>query len=183
MPKGLTTVIIVSHKLCQLWANLSVIIVLVLSLLIIANATPTKLINLITTSLRTITIVRSEHNHVFGGFTTQSWDGNICKKYEKEWLFVVRAQKSILSKYSLSLPLTMDNINATYGILCHSTVGPGFGLYDFQISSHSNTNQSSQSDFPNCYDLSVKSAQSSKKDLLAGSGNFKVLDYEVFQVL
>ena len=134
----------------------------------------------------TITIVRSEHNHVFGGFTTQSWESPSDGKWktdDKAWLYVLRAQPSILAKYHFTLPLIFPILKEMQdqAIFCYSSCGPMFGGgNDITIKNNSNVNIFSFSNFPHSY---YEKEKRDKKDILAGSFKFKVLDYEVFQVL
>ena len=128
----------------------------------------------------TITIIRSQHNHVFGGFTNQSWDSKSkFKKDNKAWIYVLRAKKEILSKYSFHLPLTFDIKRERNAIYCHSDCGPCFGQ-DIIIFNNSNVNSNSYSWFPwNYYQIEKRD----KIDIITGSHHFKTLEMEVFKLL
>ena len=114
----------------------------------------------------TVTFVESLIGRRFGGFTDQSWDqsGNY-KTGSNGFIF------------SLDNKEIYYNKNSSYNIYCNSGYGPSFGGgHDFYLCNNCNTSYSS-------YDNSDHSYQTNgKKYAMAGTNNFYVKDYEVYQI-
>ncbi len=72
--------------------------------------------------------------------------------------------------------------NTAYAIYCHSSYGPMFGGgHDILITSGSNANQTSYSNFGSHYKHADYQFQTEKANsILAGSHNFQTLEIEVF---
>jgi len=74
--------------------------------------------------------------------------------------------------------------NGIAAIHCHYTCGPRFGNvtgYDLVISSDSNSNQTSYSNFGYSYKhADYQQGTTKAKSILAGSYNFQTLEIEVF---
>ena len=72
--------------------------------------------------------------------------------------------------------------NSTYAICCTSSYGPTFGGgLDIYISSDSNSNTTSYSNFGHTYKHADYQCGTEKaKSILAGSYNFQTLEVEVF---
>ncbi len=75
----------------------------------------------------------------------------------------------------------MCTVDCYFGaIYCDSTSGPTFG-HDIHVSSNSNSNQTSYSDFGHSYKHADYQNQTEKADsIFAGSYNFQTLEIEVF---
>jgi len=121
----------------------------------------------------TVTIVHSNYNHVFGGFTPIAWDSSGSYKPDNSklsFIFLLRSQKGdIPNKFTLKAS------NISYAIYCDPSYGPMFGNgQDFYIINSCNSSSSSCSGFGTAYE------HSSDGNKLAGSSSFTVKDYEVF---
>ena len=71
--------------------------------------------------------------------------------------------------------------NSKQAILCHSIYGPKFGVTDFYISSNSNKNHNSYSNFGCSYkhpDYQYNTTEANS--ILAGSKNFQTVEIEIF---
>ena len=120
----------------------------------------------------TITIIKSEYELLFGGYTSLSWrDGH---EYETDlndpFIFS-------LNKKSQHFNYTKDN-----SIFVYSTYG--FGNGDICISNNSNLNSDSYSSLGSGYDAPKGQAKGSKKakSYLAGSHKFRVLEVEIYSI-
>ena len=123
----------------------------------------------------TITIVKTDKNKIFGGFTTAPWDkSNTWKSDVSAFTFSV----DLCSKY----PINPANAgNAIYG---GSSYGPLFGNgHFFEVSNNSNTSNSSYvgAQGSTTYPNSPKAANG-QSALLDGERNFLVADMEVYKV-
>ena len=114
----------------------------------------------------TVTFVETLIGRRFGGFTDQSLDqSNNYKTGSNGFIF------------SLDNKEIYYNKNSSYNIYCNSGYGPSFGGgHDFYLCNNCNTSYSS-------YDNSDHSYQTNgKKYAMAGTNNFYVKDYEVYQI-
>ena len=114
----------------------------------------------------TITFVITSIGRRFGGFTDQAWDqsGNY-KTGSNGFIFSLNNKEIYYNK------------NSSYNIRCHSSYGPSFGGgYDFYICDNCNTSYSSYNNSDHSYETY------GKKCVMAGTYNFYVKDYEVFQI-
>jgi len=123
----------------------------------------------------TLTIIKSEHGNIFGGFTGKAW--NSASRYvedSKAFIF------SLVNKENN--PFKAMCTNGAFAIYCYSTYGPTFGDgYDINIVSGSNANKTSYSYFGCSYEHSDYQKGTEKaKSLLAGSYKFRTLEVEVF---
>ena len=118
----------------------------------------------------TITFILTKYGRRFGGFTEATWDqSGQWKKYPNSFIFSLDNKEIYYIK---------NNANC---ILCYKNGNPnflGFGEgHDFKLYNNCNENNCS-------YDNSgVIFETNGKKYALAGSYNFSVKDYEVFQLL
>eukprot|EP01084_Bolivina_argentea_P173670 300834_1 len=120
----------------------------------------------------TITIVRSQNqDHVFGGFSRQSWHIKGAYSWDLDaWLFSLRNAKNTPQKFNC----IKNYGSAIYG---NKSYGPTFGgNHDLYIVNNCN-NSNSSTNLGNVYEGSADPYQ------LNGAQKFKVIDYEVFQVL
>lgn len=113
----------------------------------------------------TVTLVRTNIGRRFGGFTDQSWDqSNSYKTGSNGFIF------------SLDFKEIYYNKNSSYNIYGHSSYGPYFGNSDFYIGDNCNNGY-------NSYDGSNSSYNTNNKTYaMAGSNNFIVEDYEIYQL-
>lgn len=117
----------------------------------------------------TLVLVITDKNRRFGGFASTAWDqsGNY-KTDTQSFIFSFDNQEVYYPK----------NINSQSAIYCNSSYCPAFGNgYDFYIASGCTSNNSS-SDNTSSYHYNTQG----RKNVLAMESNFKVLDYEVFQL-
>lgn len=118
---------------------------------------------------KNVIIKISENHRRFGGFTTIKWDQSSSYKVDTcSFIFS-------LDNSEIYYPKNPNNQSAIY---CNSSYGPTFGNgHDFNISNQCKSNTSSYDNTGN-YHYDTKG----KKFALAGEYNYKVLDYEVFQI-
>ncbi len=126
------------------------------------------------TVANTLTIIKSEHGNIFGGFTEKAWNSS-DKFYEDQNAFIF----SLVNKENK--PFKAMCTNGAKAIYCLSTHGPTFGGgYDIHIASDSNSNQTSYSNFGYNYKNADYLYGKEAKSILAGSYNFQSLEIEVF---
>ena len=127
------------------------------------------------TVANTLTVVKSTNGNIFGGFTEKAWDSS-GQYYSDPKAFIF----SLINKENKPFKVTCTN-GAT-AINCTSTYGPTFGGgHDIHISSGSNANQTSYSNFGSSYKhADYQNATDKAKTILAGSYNFQTLEIEVF---
>ena len=114
----------------------------------------------------TITFVITTIGRRFGGFTDQAWDQSANYKTGSNGFI-----------FSLDNKEIYYNKNSSYNIYCHSSYGPTFGNgSDFRLSDNCNQNNNSYNSSDNSYNTY------GKKCAMAGTYNFWVKDYEVYQI-
>ena len=113
----------------------------------------------------TLTLVETIAGKRFGGFTDAQQDqsGNY-KSGSNGFIF------------SLDDKVIYYSQNSSYNIYCDSGCGPYFGSGDFYLCDNCNTSNSSSDNSNNSYNTN------SKKFAMAGTYNFLVKDYEVYQL-
>jgi len=117
----------------------------------------------------TITIVKSNYDKVFGGFTDQDWSNTSNYKVSTNvFLFSVTNKK----KYALKANNSMYATYTNPGYL--PTFGGGF---DFYCCEGCDKNTTSYCNFPYSYE-----ANGDTKETFAGAYNFSVKEIEVFHV-
>ncbi|RNA15586.1 BTB POZ domain-containing KCTD21 [Brachionus plicatilis] len=85
---------------------------------------------------KTLTIIKTTGNYIFGGYTEQSWDGNVKWKDDPN-AFIFSINNCIKAKVN---PLYLSN-----AICCYSHYGPTFGGgHDIYISNDSNSSNQNQ---------------------------------------
>eukprot|EP01084_Bolivina_argentea_P241591 405535_1 len=131
----------------------------------------------------TLIIIQSELNHIFGGYTSRSWKQPAIRG-QPQWKTDTNAWIYVLSKgFHFHVGYKGDKYkwsvkNSAVGkaIYTNSSCGPTFGP-DFCISDQCNLNQDSYSNLGKSY------AAPRNDKMLAGSPNFKVIDYECWKVI
>ena len=114
----------------------------------------------------TLTIIISENGRRFGGYTSVSWD-----KSKNGYI-----TEGINFLFSLDTRKCYKNTVRAYHTYHHSDYGPSFGAgFDLKISSGCLNNKES-------YTSKSSYGMTSTHELNGGERNFKVLDYEVFQI-
>ena len=114
----------------------------------------------------TLTIVQSENGRRFGGYTSVSWDNQ-----KNNWV-----TEGINFLFSLDTRKYYKNISGTYHTYHNNVNGPTFGGgFDLCIKSGCLSNNES-------YTNKLSYGMTSAYELNGGIKNFKVLDYEVYQI-
>ena len=122
-----------------------------------------------------MTVIQSNNNYLFGGYTSVAWTS--CNNYvadSKAFLFTLTNSHNI--------PPTKYPIQATtaqYSTNHNSGYGPTFGGgHDIHVSSDSNSNNSSYTNFPNTY----TDATGKGNNTFTRNRNFTTSDIEVFKL-
>jgi len=121
---------------------------------------------------KTLVIVQSTKNHVFGGYTEKLWHNAGCYQYDSNaWIYLLRSSRGDQPE---KWTATIYPNNAIYG---NGGYGPTFGGgHDIYLANNCNNGGGSYSNFGNTY------SGNSDRNKLAGEYNFKVTDYEVWLV-
>ena len=116
----------------------------------------------------TITIIRTDQELRFGGYTTKTWNcDNDCKEDNEAFLFSLNNKK----KYNVKK-------GTECAIYCNKDYGPSFGEgFDLCLCDNYMGINGSYSHFPTSYGKGYKS-----NELTGGNFSFRVLDAEVYQV-
>ena len=123
----------------------------------------------------TLTIIKSEHGNILGGFTEKAWNSSNQFYFDPNAFIFSFFNKENKKMY---LNRFKANKETPFGIYCDSTYGPIFGGLKgrvISIASNSNLNQESFS--------ASKWFNHSKlldKTILSESANFQTLEIEVF---
>ncbi|CAF1402277.1 unnamed protein product [Adineta steineri] len=123
----------------------------------------------------TMTIIRSNNNCIFGGYTVVPWTSNSqCKADRTAFLFTLINPHNIPpTKYIIR------SDRAAYAVYHNNSYGAIFGGgYDIHVSDNSNKNNSSSTDFPHSYiDTTGKG-----NNTFTGAKNFTTFEVEVYKV-
>ena len=120
----------------------------------------------------TLTLIKTNAGHTFGGFTTISWDSsNTYKNDTQSFLFSVDKQ----TKY----PIVNAYTNAIY---CHQSYGPTFGNgHNIYVSDNSNSNTTSYVRSAYAYNMPA-GANGNHSILTDGNADFQTTEVEVYLV-
>ncbi len=121
----------------------------------------------------TMTIIQSNNNYLFGGYTSISWtSGGDYKNDTTAFLFTLTNPHNI--------PPTKYLINSTGSAVYHkSDCGPTFGGgHDIHLANASNANNSSYTGFPNYYTDTTGKGNAT----FTGARNFTTSDIEVYKL-
>jgi len=132
----------------------------------------------------TLTVIKSTHGNIFGGFTEKPWTSDDCVVSDpKAYIF------SLVNQENKPFKSVCSNRGA---IRCHSRYGPTFVDQNFTIfryylnftiwiKSDSNSNEDSSSNFGLRFEHPdyVKGTKRANT-ILAGSNKFRTLEIEVF---
>jgi len=122
----------------------------------------------------TVTVVYSTLNHVFGGYTTLSWQssGDAYQQDPNAFIFLLRSTNVLYKK-----PQKWTIKTVTNSVYHSASYGPTFGGgFDFYLCSGCNVTSGSYSNAGNSYNCPTD------QTLLAGVYSFMVKDYEVYQI-
>ena len=136
----------------------------------------------------TLTIIKSTNGNIFGGYSEIQWTNSTNQLLKDPNAFLFSLVNKENDPFKVKCPSNDLNGFPLYPIHCSSTHGPAFGFnggygdYDLIISSQSNMNIESHSNFGysfqhTSYPLGSQKAQS----VLAGSYNFQTVEIEVFK--
>ena len=122
---------------------------------------------------KTLTIVKSTSDCIFGGYTEQTWDGNDCKRDPNAFIF------SLTNK--LNKPALFKSTNGENAILTNSDYGPIFGKgFCILITNNANSNMYNSSNlWKSSYSTGMAYNSVEARSYLAGTFHFKVSDYAV----
>ena len=125
----------------------------------------------------TLTIIKSSNGNIFGGYTDIAWDSNnVWRSDQNAFLF------SLVNKNNKPFKAKISS-NGQNAIYCKGIYGPTFGTgHDILISSNSNTNSSSFSNFGKTYkhpDYQLGSTEA--QSILAGAYNFQTVEIEIYK--
>ena len=124
----------------------------------------------------TLTIIKSNYGKIFGAYTKCKWNSN------NNWITDESRSSFIFSVHNSSRHVIK---HPKHAIFSEKNNGPIFGKgYDIYISNNCNVNNNSFCNLGISYSLnnSAKSESIESKSYLAGNVNFKVSEYEVFQI-
>jgi hypothetical protein len=126
-------------------------------------------------SANTLTVIKSTNGNIFGGFTEKAWSSSV-QYFTDSKAFIF----SLVNKENK--PFKVMCTDSYHAIVGGSPYGPTFGGgYDIHISSDSNSNQTSYSNFGQTYmHADYQFSTERAKSILAGSKNFQTLEIEVF---
>eukprot|EP00825_Cyclidium_porcatum_P051438 TRINITY_DN945_c0_g1_i7.p1 TRINITY_DN945_c0_g1~~TRINITY_DN945_c0_g1_i7.p1 ORF type:complete len:651 (-),score=152.76 TRINITY_DN945_c0_g1_i7:271-2223(-) len=123
----------------------------------------------------TLTIIKSNKNKIFGGFTSLAWDKSESYKMQDLIAFLFSIDNKEI--------YTCNDQSSV--IFCHGQFGPRFGSgHDICICDKCNTDASSYSNLGSGYGQKqgILKGSDNAKEKLAGIYNFTVSEIEVFQV-
>ena len=125
---------------------------------------------------RTLTIIKTTNECIFGGYTSATWDGmNVWKADPNAFLFSLVNVRSVPQL----MPIKVGDVQSIY---CNAEHGPTFGAgISLHVSNNSNTTMDSYSNLGQSYDFTLFSYGTCEaQSFLAGSRNFQVSEIEVF---
>jgi len=117
----------------------------------------------------TVSIIQSNNNKIFGGFTDQDWTVSANYKTSSNvFLFSITEKQKFFLKPNMAQNSSYGNASflATFG-----------GGHDFCLSDNCNTVNTSYSNFGHSYETNGK-----PKEFLTGSYNFSVKEIEVYTI-
>lgn len=117
---------------------------------------------------KTLTVIRSPQNYIFGGFADVSWDSSNTYKNANNWLFTLSNPSNSPMHYYCS--------GITNAMYCNASYGPTFGAgHDLYVAT---TMNSGTCNFPSSY--SDTTARGS--NTFTGSSNFQISEIEVYLI-
>jgi hypothetical protein len=134
----------------------------------------------------TLVVVKAKSGNVFGGFTTVGWGMSNTYRFDKySFIFLLRRKdkkkkknKPVKKRKKGDEPPAKWKVTNTSNAVYHgSGYGPTFGGgFDFYLCNNCDSTSGSYSNAGNSY------AAPKDQNLLAGSYNFMVADYEVYEL-
>lgn len=124
----------------------------------------------------TLTVIQSKDGHLFGGYTSASWDLSSTHKNDPTaFIFTLTNPHSIAPTKYIIKPTEVS-----HAICCYGFYGPVFGRgHDIQVCPLSNETSNSWTNFPTSYiDTTSKG-----KETFTGAMSFSTTDVEVYSVV
>jgi hypothetical protein len=133
----------------------------------------------------TLTIIKSSHGNVFGGYTRQTWNATNVNNQNQGYMADKKAFVfSLTNKDNEPVKMKIQKGQEEYAIKCEPGCCFIFGNNDLKISDKSNENMHSFTDLDSSYVHPQYIADRDKaRSFLAGSYKFQVVEIEVFQDL
>lgn len=125
---------------------------------------------------RTITIIQSTKNYLFGGYTSVPWTslGNYAVDSNAFLFTLTNPFNNPPTKYPIA------GFNTQAAVYHHNAYGPTFGNnYDLHVCSNSNSINSSYTNFPSTY----MDTTGQGNNTFTGSPNFMTTDIEIFKLI
>jgi hypothetical protein len=141
--------------------------------------------------LNTLSIIKSTNDHIFGGFTTQSWTCAAGYRADPS-AFILSLRRNTTGFNTVTDARRFNITSSGYAIIARYIYGPTFGGHDFTIRDMSNINNNSYSTFGKHYQYpSEFTAQSfNASNYLTGcvfniSGvcSFSTVEIEVYKLI
>lgn len=123
----------------------------------------------------TLTLIFSEKEKVFGGYSSIYFESNKEAKFD---------ENSFIFSFDERMKFLLNQENKDNFYIVNESLGPYFGD-DLAISDACNINKYSSSQIGCNYNLTIMPIKYQSKEsfsILAGEKNFKVLEYEVYQI-
>ena len=123
----------------------------------------------------TLTFIRSEKGRCFGAYSLISWESNKENKFD---------ENSFIFSFDERMKFLLNEEKKDNVLIYNEILGPNFGS-DLTITDVCNVNNNSFSEIGCNYNLKImpiKYQTNESFSILAGEHNFKVLEYEVYQI-
>ena len=127
----------------------------------------------------TLTVIKSEHGNVFGGFTTKLW--SVENDNDREYVYKFDNESFIFSFINiLKKPLKFVCTGTMCRIWCSKINGPSFGVLNLVISDNSNVYNNSYSIMSSEDSYKSEKIELKSRSFLAGSDYFVATEIESF---
>ena len=128
---------------------------------------------------RTLTVVKTTHGCIFGGYTEKAWSSPPQDAYLPDCNAFIFSLTNVYNRPALAMPCKLNQS----AICCSAKAGATFGNFDgvdFQIANNSNTTKS-RSQLGNSYEFKLD--ESYEADVfLAGARTFLTTEIEVYAI-
>ena len=128
----------------------------------------------------TLTIIKSDHGNIYGGYTSKSWTSNdYWVKDNKAFLFLIKCCDNDEYKEKCPVLFKVKKNTTRYAVGHNCDDGPIFGYgYDIYVGNNWETDRSSKWESRK-YSYDYGEFQGS---LCGSNTTFKVMDYQVFKI-
>lgn len=125
----------------------------------------------------TLAIVQSEHGYVMGGYTKIEWQNRNNYAHDPDaFIFTLKSPAKTQMRFYT------HNKGGTNAIYDHSSYGPTFGAHDLHVADRPEDNRNSHTSHGASYTANPAGWQPGRYSMGSNDNNFRVVDYEVFQV-